>query len=148
MSSRLDHRPISFADACVFVALRHRHHRAPPGHKFSLAAYEGDRLCGIAIIGRPVARMIDHTTTLEITRLCTDGTKDAPSFLLGRARAAVFALGYRRLITYTLPSEGGASLRGAGYRLIGERGGGKWSRPERKRLDDHPTEPKLLWEAA
>jgi hypothetical protein len=148
MSKRLDHRPLTLADACAFVTKLHRHHRAPVGHKFSLGAFEGDRLCGVAIIGRPVARLIDHTTTLEITRLCTDGTKDAASFLLGRARAAVFALGYRKLITYTLPSEGGASLRGAGYQLVGQRGGGTWSCPSRPRTDKAPTEPKFLWETA
>ena len=63
--------------------------------------------------------------TLEVTRLCTDGTKNACSFLYGKAARAAFALGYRRIGTYTLPDEGGASLRAAGWKLIGERGGGR-----------------------
>jgi hypothetical protein len=145
---RLRHRRIEFADACTFVAELHRHHKPPTGHRFSIGAYEGDRLCGVAMMGRPVARALDPRTTLEVTRLCTDGTKDAASFLLGRARAACFALGFDRLITYTLPSEGGASLRAAGFKLLGVRGGGSWSCPSRPRVDAAPTEQKHLWEAA
>ena len=60
---------------------------------------------------------------------------------------AAKALGYRRLITYTLNTEPGTSLRGAGWKLIGERGGGSWSVPSRPRVDKHPLQMKLLWEA-
>lgn len=84
--------------------------------------------------------------TLEITRVATDGTKNACSALYGAARRATFALGYTRLLTYTLPEEGGSSLRAAGYRLVGEAGGGSWSRTSRPRVDMHPLQQKLRWE--
>ncbi len=84
--------------------------------------------------------------TLEVTRLCTDGTRNACSFLYGAAARAGFALGYRRIGTYILKSEPGTTLLAAGWRLIGERGGNSWSRQSRPRIDTHPTEPKMLFE--
>lgn len=138
--------PCDFDLAADFVSRLHRHHIAPVGHKFSLAAMDGERLCGVAIVGRPVARMRDDGMTLEVTRLCTDGTKNACSFLYGAAARATFALGYRRIGTYILASEEGTTLRAAGWKLIGERGGGSWSVPSRPRLDKHPLQTKLLFE--
>ncbi len=138
--------PVKLAEANAFVARLHRHHKPVVGHKFSVGAMLGEALVGVAIVGRPVARMRDDGATLEVTRLCTDGTKNACSFLYGAARRATFALGYSRLGTYTLPSEGGASLRACGWKLLGERGGGSWSRQSRPRSNDHPQGTKLLWE--
>lgn len=126
----------------------HRHHTPPIGHLFSIGAFEDDRLCGVVIVGRPVARGRQDGFTAEVTRLCTDGTKDACSFLYGRASKAALALGYRRIGTYTLASEGGASLRAAGWRVISEVKGRSWDTPSRPRTDKHPTEDKLLWEPA
>lgn len=139
--------PMDLADANAFVSKHHRHHGPVVGHKFSLGVM-GDELHGVAIIGRPVARGLDDGWTLEVTRVATDGTRNAASALYGAARRATFALGYRKLVTYTLPSESGASLRAAGYRLIGEAGGGSWSCPSRPRVDKHPTQHKLRWEVA
>ena len=139
--------PATLAEANEFVRQHHRHHKPVPGHKFSLAVVKGEDVCGVAIVGRPVSRMLDDGVTLEVNRVATDGTKDACSFLYGAARRATFALGFKRLVTYTLPSEGGASLRGAGWRLIGEAGGGSWSCPTRPRVDTHPLQVKLRWEA-
>ncbi len=135
--------PITLADANAFVQRHHRHHPPVVGHKFSLAAAKGGRVVGVAIIGRPVSRVRDDGLTLEVTRLCTDGSRNACSFLYGAAARATFALGYRRIGTYTLPSEGGASLRAAGWQLVGERGGGSWNRPARHRDDCHPIEVKF-----
>ena len=141
--------PCSLIDANAFVRQHHRHHQPVPGHKFSLAVVDGDgTLHGVAIVGRPVARMLDDGLTLEVNRVATDGTPNACSALYGACRRAAFALGYQKLVTYTLPSESGSSLRGAGYRLMGEAGGGSWSRPSRERDDDHPLQPKLRWEVA
>lgn len=139
--------PCDLTDANAFVAKHHRHHKPVPGHKFSLAAQLGESIVGVAIVGRPVSRMLDDGWTLEVNRVATDGTKNACSILYGACRRACFALGYRKLITYTLPSEGGASLRGAGWKCLGEAGGGRWSRAERPRTDNHPTQAKLKWEA-
>jgi hypothetical protein len=142
----LTHARIDFSDAAAFVSEHHRHHTPPVGHLFSLAAYDGERLCGVAIVGRPVARRRDDGLTAEITRLCTDGTRNAASFLLGRAAKAAFALGFKRIGTYTLKREPGTSLMAAGWTLIGETPGKSWSVPSRPREDKHPIEPKLLWE--
>lgn len=141
------HCRIGLDEANAFVAQLHRHHKPVVGHLFSLGAVSGEKIVGVAIVGRPVSRMRDDGETAEVTRLCTDGTRNACSFLYGAAARAAFALGYRRIGTYTLPEEGGASLRGAGWRLLGERGGGTWSRDGRPRVDTHPTQEKLLWEA-
>lgn len=102
----------------------------------------------MVIVGRPVSRHRDDGLTAEVTRLCTDGTRNACSFLYGRASKAAFALGFTSIGTYTLPNEGGASLRAAGWRLIGERGGGEWNQPSRPRkLMKSPIGQKHLWEA-
>lgn len=146
MTGRLRLIPLSLAEANAFVSMRHRHHPPVRGHKFSIGAELGGKLVGVVIVGRPVSRVRDDGLTLEVTRLCTDGTRNACSFLYGAAARAAFALGYQRIGTYTLPDEGGASLRASGWKLIGERGGGSWSCPSRPRRDLHPTQKKLLWE--
>lgn len=140
--------PIGFANAAAFVREHHRHHTPPAGHKFSIAAMAGDDLAGVVIVGRPVARRRDDGMTLEVTRLCTLGHPNACSFLYGAAARAAFALGYRRIGTYTLKSEPGTSLKAAGWKLIAETPGKSWSVPTRPRTDKHPIEPKLLWENA
>lgn len=141
--------PITLREARAFVTLNHRHHQAPQGGLFAIAAATEDPvvLAGVVIIGRPVSRMLADDFTAEVTRLCTDGTRNACSLLYAAAWRAARAMGYRRLVTYTLPSEGGASLRAAGWRLVGSAGGGNWSRKSRPRVDLHPTQEKLRWEA-
>jgi hypothetical protein len=145
---RLRHRTIGLADANDFVDAQHRHHKRVRGHKFSLAAFDGDRLCGVAMVGRPVARGLQDGLTVEVTRLCTDGTRNACSFLYGAAWRAARALGYTRLFTYTLASESGASLRAAGWIEDGRTPGRSWSCASRPRVDKHPTEDKIRWRAA
>ena len=142
--------PINLDEANAFVSAHHRHHKPVPGAKFSIAVSEGHSIKGVAIVGRPVARRLDNGFTLEVNRVCTDGTRNACSMLYGAAWRAAKALGYEKLITYTLPEEGGASLRGSGWRLIGLRGGGNWNVPSRPRIDTSQllSGQKLLWEAA
>ncbi len=103
-----------------------------------------------AITGGPEAgpgRPRQDGQTLEITRLATDGTPNACSYLYGAAQRACAALGYTRLGTYILKSESGRSLRAAGWRQIGDVRGRSWSCPSRPRVDKHPTQDKLLFEA-
>ena len=138
--------PISFEEACEFIRQHHRHHKPPQGYKFCLAVADGDKIVGVAIVGRPVARHLDDGWTLEVTRTCTDGTKNANSMLYAAAWRAAKAMGYKRLITYTLPEESGTSLRAAGWRCIGEAGGGSWNRKSRPRVDKPPLQVKLRWE--
>lgn len=140
--------PITLTEAAALVKRLHRHHRPPQGGLFAVGACaEGSGApCAAIIVGRPVSRMLDDGWTCEVTRLVSDGSRNACSLLYRAAWRAARAMGYRRLITYTLPEEGGASLRGAGFKCLGERGGGKWSREGRPRVDLHPTQKKLLWE--
>jgi hypothetical protein len=141
--------PIRYADAAAFVALHHRHHKAPPGQVFSIAVADGDEIVGVAMVGRPVARHYDDGLTLEVNRTCVANTPNANSMLYGACARAAFALGYRRLITYTEAGETGASLRAAGWRIIAERPRRPgWSTPSRRRDNPgRPGIPRTLWEA-
>lgn len=150
MEARLTITPIDFAEANAFVAVHHRHHKPMPGVKFCIGVSdETGKVRGVVMVGRPVARNSDNGYTLEVNRLCMDGAFNACSMLYGAAWRAAKALGYRRLVTYTLPEEGGASLKAAGWKLLGERGGGNWNVPSRPRIDTAELlqGQKLLWEA-
>jgi hypothetical protein len=126
---RLTIIPLTLRRANAFVAEHHRHHKPCRGQKFSIGvATDGGELVGVAIIGRPVARHFDDGLTAEVNRSCTDGTPNANSALYGAAWRACRAMGYLRLITYTQEGEGGASLRGAGWSVVGERPArGSWA---------------------
>jgi hypothetical protein len=113
-----------------------------------IAVNDGSTVVGVIVVGRPVARHLDNGLTLEVTRCCTDGTKNAASMLYGAAWRATKALGYQRLITYTLNTEPGTTLRAAGWKCLYETDGGSWSCPSRPRVDTHPLQKKLCWEAA
>lgn len=142
-------QPITMAEARAFVAEHHRHHKAPLGGKFAVGLNDGERVVGVAVVGRPVARMLDDGWTAEVTRCCVlEGVKNGCSMLYGAAWRAARAMGYRKLITYTLPEEGGHSLRASSWRCIGECGGGTWNRPNsgRPRVDTHPLQAKIRWE--
>ena len=108
-------RPVTFRQACAFVAELHRHNKPPRGHKFSIGLFDGERMVGVAMAGRPVARHYDDGLTLEVNRTCTDGTRNANSMLYGAVWRAAKAMGYRRCVTYTQADESGASLRAAGF---------------------------------
>jgi len=124
-------QPVTQAAAKEFVLKHHRHHHPPLGSVFQVAIGDLDRnLVGVAIVGRPVSRHLDDGSTLEITRLCVlPGVRNGCSLLYGAAARIGAEMGYARIITYTLPSEGGASLRAAGWQEAGDSGGGAWSRP-------------------
>jgi hypothetical protein len=141
--------PITFEEANAFVAKFHRHHKPMQGCKFCVAVSNEDKVVGVAIVGRPVARLLDNGWTLEVNRCCTDGTRNACSMLYSSAWKAAKALGYKRLITYTLPEEGGASLKASNWICLGLRGGGNWNVKSRPRIDTDELlrGQKLLWEA-
>lgn len=143
----LEIQPITFQEACEFIRKHHRHHRPPQGWKFGIAVNDGEKVVGVITVGRPVARFLDDGWTLEVTRCCTDGTKNAASKLYAAAWRAARAMGYKRLITYTLVDEPGTSLIAAGWRCVGKTRGDTWNRKSRPRVDLHPTGQKLLWEA-
>ena len=142
-------RPCTIAQANEAIARLHRHHKPVTGHRFSLAVYDGDRLCGVAVVSRPVARMVDQYRVAEVTRLATDGTRNACSILYAAAARACDAMGFDSIQTYTLPEEGGASLRAAGWVNEGPAGGGDWNRggqsTHKNRRVDQPMSVKTRW---
>lgn len=140
--------PITLKEAMLFVRRHHRHHSAPQGGLFAIGCAESDadEPCGVAIVGRPVARMLQDGWTAEVTRLCTSGHRNACSMLYAACWRAARAMGYRKLVTYILDSERGTSLYGAGWKCVGEAGGGSWNRRGRPRIDDHPQQTKLRFE--
>lgn len=137
---------IELKDANAYVTEHHRHHKAVRGHRFSLACYENGRLCGVAIVGRPRSCRIDQCMTVEVLRLCTDGTRNACSKLYGACRRAARALGYSRLITYILDGEKGKNLLASGFSYCYQSKGGSWNQPGRPRTDKAPVCPKHLYE--
>lgn len=125
-----------------YVEAHHRHHGRAVGHKWSLAAYNGDKLVGVAIVGRPTGRFLDDGATLEVTRLCTDGTRNACSALYAACARRARREGYKKIITFTLQSEPGASLRAAGWTLESERAGKpRWNA---QRYADKPVQLSLF----
>lgn len=142
----LEIRPTTLAQANDLVAKLHRHHKPCTGHRFSLACYRDGILAGVVICGRPVARKCDQNLILEITRCATDGSHNTISKLYGAVYRTAKAMGFKRIQTYTLPEEGGASLKASGFRFDGEAGGGDWNSPSRKgRRIDQPQGKKWRW---
>jgi len=138
-------RPITFTAAATFINQNHRHNKAPVGHKFSIACYKGEKLCGVAMVGRPISRYLDDGLTLEVNRCCTDGTKNACSMLYASAWRAAKALGYIRMITYTKESENGSSLRAAGFLCDGQAGGTHWTGQRYEQTELVLDEMKIRW---
>lgn len=138
--------PVELRQANAFIESLHRHHKPVTGWKFGIGIADETGLRGVATIGRPVARLLCDGWTLEVNRCCTDGVKNGCSMLYGAARRICRELGFKTLITYTLPEEGGVSLRASGWKCLGETGGGSWNRKNRHRLDQHPTQAKIKWE--
>ena len=139
--------PLSFRQASEFVNEHHRHHGAPQGHRFSIGLSDGMNLIGVAIAGNPVSRHLNDGRTLEITRCCmrTNIYKNGVSKLISAVYQAAKALGYLRVVTYTLEDETGVSLRACGFALDGITEGGTWNSRARKRVDKAPIGPKKRW---
>ena len=143
----LELQPITLKEARAFINKYHSHNIASIGHKFSVAVNDGEKVVGVVMVGRPVARHFDNGWTAEVTRCATDGTKNVASMLYAAAWRCARAMGYKRLITYTLLRENGVCLKAAGYRVVGQtKGQGYWtSRPRKIKWEEGP---KTLWERA
>lgn len=143
--------PIALREAREFVEQYHRHNAAPHAHKFSIGIKEDGRLVGVVVVGRPISRHLDDGRTAEITRCCVmEGKTNANSMLYGAACRAAMAMGYRKAVTYTLPSESGSSLLAAGFHIAAAtkpspHGWDVPSRP-RKKAGKYPAGEKLRWE--
>ena len=138
--------PMTLKEANAFVEQNHRHHGPVVGHKFSIGLSDGDKIVGVAIVGRPVARHLDDGWTLEVNRLCTTGEKNVCSMLYAAAARAAKAMGYRKIITYTLDTEPGTSLRAAGWKCIGQAGGLRWTGKRRPTVDIYPAQMKVRYQ--
>jgi len=140
--------PCTIQDAKEYVRQHHRHHSPPMSGLFALAASDGSKVVGVAIVGRPCARGLQDGYTAEVTRLATDGTPNACSALYSAAWRAARAIGYRKMVTYILDSEPGVSLSAAGWRCVAQTKGGTWDCKARPRVDKHPTQAKLRFEVS
>lgn len=141
---RLEVRPITFKAASEFIKQHHRHHKPTVGCKFCLGLYDGEKLCGVAVCGRPVSRHYDDGLTCEINRLCTDGTANACSMLYGASCRVAKAMGYKKVVTYILESENGASLKASNFVCEGIAGKPKWTGVRNTGVDT-PAEFKTRW---
>jgi hypothetical protein len=143
--------PLTRDQANEFVGAFHRHNKPVTGHRFSIGAVQDEELVAVAIVGRPTARMLQDGTTADVTRLCSfEHARNAPSFLYSACWRAWRAMGGTRLITCTLQRESGASLRGAGWKVVAELKAGRpvaWQSRAGRQAQLVVSEPKIRWEA-
>ena len=137
--------PITFKAASEYINQYHKHHNSTAGCKFCIGLDDDNgNLCGVAVCGRPVSRFLDDGKTLEINRICTNGTKNACSKLCGACVRIAKEMGYCLVITYTLVSENGASLKASNFVYDGLAGGEIWT-GARKRDNGVPKQRKKRW---
>jgi hypothetical protein len=140
-----------FSEVCAEVDRHHRHHSKPQGHKFSIAIYNGGVRVGVAMVGRPVSRLVQKAEpcTLEVLRVATWGhpalRRNASSKLYAACGSRALELGYDKLITSILDEESGVSLRASGFVCVRRGKGGSWNRAARPREDKAPTGRKTVW---
>ena len=136
--------PVTFKYAKEFVRNYHRHNPNVVGCKFAIGCIDGNVMIGVAICGRPVSRYLDDGKTLEINRVCTNGAANACSMLYGACCRIAKEMGYERVITYTLQSETGASVKASNFICDGEAGGTHWT-GKRDKGQNIPNEMKVRW---
>lgn len=142
---RLRHAPLTVKEAEAFVREHHRHSPPRASGRFATQALLGDQLVGVGLAGRPNARLLDDKRTIEVLRVCTDGTDNACSFLYGVLHRIARVMGFTKAITYTLESESGASLRAAGYKPVARVKPDNGNRPSRPRTPK-AAEWRIRWE--
>ncbi len=138
--------PLTLRQANELISRWHRHHKPSHAHRWSIGLAKNGYLVGAAICGRPKARNTPQYSTLEISRLVTDGTPNACSKLYGTCAAIAKLMGFARIQTAILESESGVSLTAAGFSFSHMTDGGDWNRPSRgNRRRDQPQCPKQIW---
>lgn len=143
--------PLKRDEAQAFIRQHHRHHTPSLGDVFRVGLELDESLIAVAMVGRPVSRRLDDGMTLEVSRSCLldiPEAKHAASALYAKCWRIAKELGYTRLLTYTMADETGTSLVAAGWKVVHQTSGGKWSRATRPRRDTGPLGPKTLWEAS
>ena len=131
--------PMTIKDANEYVSKYHRHHPPVRICRFAIGCEKEGELVGVAICGRPLSRHLDNGLTIEINRLCTDGTRNACSMLYGACCRIAKEMGYKRAVTYILETENGASLKASNFVYDGTTKGEAWDRPSRHRTASAPT---------
>lgn len=137
--------PLELRQANEFVASLHRHHDPAKRDKFRIGCEVDGRLVGVVQLGRPVARMLCDGKTIEVLRLCTDGTQNVCSYLYAKAARIAREMGYEKIITYILDSETGVSLKAAGWHKEADIKGHSWNTPSRPRETTAPDCDKQRW---
>lgn len=137
--------PLELKQANNFVENLHRHHDPVHRDKFRIGCEVNGKLRGVVQLARPVSRCLDDGKTIEVVRLCSDGTKNVCSFLYARAARIAKEMGYEKIITYILNSESGVSLVACGWHKEADTKGHDWSCPSRTRSCTAPTCNKQRW---
>lgn len=135
---------VELDEANKFISTHHRHHKPVVGHRFSIGVEHNGMLVGCVIVGRPVARQSNQKHIAEVTRLVTDGTRNACSFLYAQAARAAKELGFKSIQTFILPTESGISLKASGWTCTGETKTGSWHTRNNRR-SDQPECRKIKW---
>ena len=139
-------KPTTLKSANEFLKKYHRHSAPVTGGRFAIMAELNGKIIGVGIAGRPISRHLDNGLTAEITRVCTDGTPNANSFIYGRMKRILQSMGYKKIITYTLASESGASLRAINAKIERTTKAEEWDRKARRRNSQAIySEPKYRW---
>lgn len=151
LNMKLQIKQIKQSDAKRFIQEHHRHNKPPVGWRYGAGIWNWETLIGVVMVGRPVARKINHHEIVEVNRLCINPYVDkdlsvhACSQLYGWSAREAKKRGFKKIITYTLQSESGVSLKAAGWNNEGLAGGGSWNTVSRPRIDHAPTQKKIRW---
>lgn len=148
--TKLEAVPLPLRVCNEYIENFHRHNKPVQGSKFSFGCKYKGKLVAVCVVGRPISRFKDDGYTAEVTRICVfdDAPNGVNSFLYARSWRAWKAMGGKRIITYTLQSESGCSLRGANWRIINEVEINKkqgWLNRDNRKLQQASKEPKFCW---
>ena len=114
--------PLTLKESNDFVTAHHSHNKKVQGYKFAIGALFKNKLVGVAIAGRPVSATLDNKKTIELLRSCVldDAPKNTNSFLYGRVWRIAVAMGYEKMVTYTLMKEQGSACKAIGMKIVGQ----------------------------
>jgi hypothetical protein len=122
MSKNFSVTPLTLKEANEFVDHHHSHNKRVQGYKFAIGAIYDGKLVGVSICGRPISATLDNKKTIELLRSCVldDAPKNTNSFLYGRSWRVAEAMGYKKMITYTLIREKASACKAIGMKIVGQ----------------------------